>query len=218
MSPWYGTRPTGSDAIRDLPEHMKANWTYMHQALSAEHTFPGSWPGSGSTAGHHKRSATSIIATRPASTYITDITSPPCGALVWVRDQYRLRYYNHDNTWHTFPLVHPVSGFMTGNLDYRGSLIDGRDISVDGTKLDTITDSANTMGVSMSMVISAGTGTYPTPNTPTGIDPRYTTTETIFICTPKWQDYPASGCIIEDDGDYRITGDCNCQMMSIGVR
>lgn len=143
---WYGSRPYGTDDIRDLVVHMPENWAYLQSALSAQHTFPGSQYGL--DAGKHIQGQVSYLFYGTSAEIITLHTdyNVPEGALSYDTENWRLWYYA--GGWEGFNgLVHRKLGWMTGNLHIPGPYLDGRDPSVDGAKLDLISALAVASGV-----------------------------------------------------------------------
>lgn len=164
---WYGTKPAGTDDIRDLVIHMPQNWAYLEATLSAQHTFPGSY---GIDAGKHIQGQVSylFVGTSAEVVALDTENDVPLGALSYDTENWRLWYYV--GGWQGFNgLVHRKFGWMTGNLYIPGPYLDGRDPSEDGAKLDLIADMAVATGVQTDETI--GDGAYINiPTTPPSAD------------------------------------------------
>lgn len=164
---WYGTKPAGTDDIRDLVIHMPENWAYLQSALSAQHTFPGSY---GIDAGKHIQGQVSYMFYGTSAEVIaldTDYDVPE-GALAY--DIQNLRIWYYASGWQGFNgLVHRKNGWMSGDLEIPGEYLDGRDPSVDGARLDLI----SALAVATGTIVSASVGdgeNIAIPNMPPSAD------------------------------------------------
>lgn len=146
---WHVAEPAGTKTINELTIYMPANWAYLAAALSAGHTFPGTY---GTTAGKHLVGQVRVFFYGTTADIIA-LSSPPTGAMAYDTDLFRLKRYN-GTAWVEFTnLVHRQNGYMKGNLVVTGSIMDGRDPSADGVILDTVAASATAVGTNMDINI-----------------------------------------------------------------
>lgn len=143
---------------------MPANWAYLAAALAKGHTFPGTY---GTTGGKHLTGKCRVLY-YGVTADINALSSPPTGAMVYDTTLFRLKRYT-GSAWAEFTdLVHTQNGFMTGNLVVSGSMMDGRDPSVDGAKIDTVGENSNAAGSNMDTSMTSGQ-TMAKPTTPASV-------------------------------------------------
>jgi hypothetical protein len=182
---WRITKPVGSEPIRDSRTWIPDNLEYIETWFGVEHVFPGSI---GQDAGHHRPGSVTLLK-YGASSQVGSMTGVPSGALAYITGAsapgasiithgthggsvaaLRRFVYCDGTVWQTFPnLLHAIGGSMTGDLDVQGTNLDGRAPSADGTKLDTMSQDADTCGVSSDLLMSHG-GNLTVPSTPSSAD------------------------------------------------
>ncbi len=164
---WHVGEPVGNKSIKELIYFMPENWTYIQTRFAVDHTFPGSL---NVNAGLHKAGQCRVFFYGPASA-IAALTGSPSGAMAYDTQNKRLKYYT-GSAWSAFDdLLHKYNDQMTGNLVVSSAIFDGRDPSVDGAKLDTISENATSKGASGKVggsVPLVHNDVIPLPATPSG--------------------------------------------------
>lgn len=187
---WYPGEPAGDKAIKELVFHMPENWVYIEDSFGKEHKFPEPASAWGVSWGKHRSGLCRVLFAGPPAS-INALADPASGAMAYdtTEDATRLIYFD-GSVWQFFDdLVHPIGGWFSGDLEVlpasAGSgMLDGRDPSVDGARLDTMSTYSRTFGVNFDDYMTNGQ-TLDKPNTPTDI--TWENSDCVFFACARQQ-------------------------------
>lgn len=151
------TRPDTTAKVRAADDNLRDNWAAIADAIGREHVFDGD---SSSDEGQHLPGRTGIVYVGPASAASGANATLGCregaGALVYCTDTKAFLIWD-GGKWVERKFLKTAGDTISHAWTVGGAYIDGRDPSVDGTKLDTCSASSDYCAIARGTVADGGT-------------------------------------------------------------
>jgi len=146
MSMWDRTLPSLATKVRSVDDYFRDNFVALQDALGREHIFVGD---GGSTEGQHNPGLVGILfvgATSACSALSAGVGIEGSGAIHY--DTWTHKFNTWDGgAWVAYDFLQASGDTITAAWTVPGSYLDGRDPSVDGAALDSMSVSANEVAV-----------------------------------------------------------------------